>query len=323
MATSDHTVVICLIAKSPIAGQSKTRLQPFLDANGSALLARAMLLDVLCAVTNVASKLQNTDLLLFYAPPTEEGRQVMSTILHEESNLSSQWTLLPVNYNPGPDSGDTPTSVASSGRSSNLSTVLTNAVKTAYQRHSVPTTVVLLGMDAPELPLAELRTILEQPTPASSAVLCPAEDGGYALLSLPPCSRSLVDRIFYPVHPYWSHPWTALAQIKALSDVGISTILGPVVADIDTPDDLQALSLRLASPQNPLEGEHRNDAFSSLHQPSVLVARAKEENHSPNVHPMPAHPSCPYTRQALMELQLLGPKDTKTLTVNRSPPCNT
>jgi glycosyltransferase A (GT-A) superfamily protein (DUF2064 family) len=307
MAPPDHTVVVCLIAKSPIAGQSKTRLQPFLDANGSALLARAMLLDVLCSVTRVVQK--KTDLLLFYAPPTEDGRQVMSSILQEDAsiyNLASKWTLLPVSYNPSHfETGNTPNTV-SSVRSSNLSVVLTNAVQTAYQRHSVPTTVVLLGMDAPELPLKELRTILLQPRPTSSAILCPALDGGYVLLSLPPCSRSLVDRIFHPVHPYWSHPLTALAQIKALSDVGISTILGPVTADIDTPDDLQALIARFSIVHNENEQESGNDGAASLQQPSVLVLRAEEEG-DVSYAPVPAHPSCPYTRQALMKL--LGPKD--------------
>ena len=302
---ADHAIVIAVIAKCPIAGQCKTRLNPFLNADGSALLARAMLLDVLTSISRATAD-SNVDLLLFYAPPTEEGRQIMQSIIEEEKeymnhNLVKQWTLVPVNYNNNTSAENEDTPIGTSVQSSNLSNVLANAVHTAYQRHSVPTTVVLMGMDAPEVPLAELHAILTQPQ-TSSAVLCPAEDGGYVLLSLPPCSRSFIDRIFQTVHPYWSHPLTALAQIKSLSDVGISTIMGPLVADIDTPEDVQALIQRLRRNE-----EMSGDIASSLHQPSVLVSAEKT-----NQNDMPAtNLRCPHTRQALIHLQLLLPKDAR------------
>lgn len=44
---------IVLVAKCPIPGKSKTRLQPLLGPEGSAALAKAMLSDILVNLTNL------------------------------------------------------------------------------------------------------------------------------------------------------------------------------------------------------------------------------------------------------------------------------
>jgi len=54
-SSSSSTATIVVVAKTPVAGQSKTRLIPALGAAGSAVLAQAMLLDVLTTVTAACS----------------------------------------------------------------------------------------------------------------------------------------------------------------------------------------------------------------------------------------------------------------------------
>jgi uncharacterized protein len=46
---------IVVVAKAPVAGQSKTRLIPELGSEGAARLARAMLLDVLTTLSECVS----------------------------------------------------------------------------------------------------------------------------------------------------------------------------------------------------------------------------------------------------------------------------
>ena len=198
-------VVIAVVAKCPIAGQCKTRLRPYLDDNGCATLALAMLLDVLISIMECSKDFtiinSNDDCpildhILYYAPPTEDGRRMMETIVSSSSschNLQSTWTLLPVNYNNTNELIATSQmnygNERNSSMSSNLSNILTNVLRTAYHRHiNVPTTTILFGMDAPEIPMNELKAIIKQQP--SLAFLCPAYDGGYVMLSIPPIITS-------------------------------------------------------------------------------------------------------------------------------------
>jgi glycosyltransferase A (GT-A) superfamily protein (DUF2064 family) len=213
-------------------------------------------------------------------------------------------------------------------QSNNLSNILSNVVRTGQNRYAtIPTTVILFGMDAPEIPMHELYTILTSTSsPVSSAsvsptslqsttgsaFLCPAYDGGYVMLSIPPLRHSeertmMIDTIFQSVSPYWSHPLTAVTQIKALSDVGISTIVGPIVHDIDTPDDVVQLIQRLKSVNNnhtqqQQQQQQQPQSFDMegccLCRPSILCTTAISINFFSDYIP------CQYTRQALIDLQL-------------------
>jgi len=134
--------------------------------------------------------------------------------------------------------------------------------------------VLFLGMDSPELPLGEIVRGLQlsrggkylvrehkypmpqpqtqQPTPQSQprqrhahtgkAHLCPANDGGYALLSLPPSAPP--SRIFSNVR--WSHPLTAVSQLKALTDAGVDVSIGRLMHDVDEAEDVRDLAGRLS-----------------------------------------------------------------------------
>ena len=79
---------ICIVAKCPIPGKSKTRLSAAaagatgLTDEGCALMAKAMLCDVL-SIIHRAEELSSVVKFLYYAPADEEGKQRMGSILDE------------------------------------------------------------------------------------------------------------------------------------------------------------------------------------------------------------------------------------------------
>ncbi len=125
--------------------------------------------------------------------------------------------------------------------------------------------VVFLGMDSPELPIDEIIYAMKIASASSSsssddgidiykksknngsgfvkkakAYLNPACDGGYGMLCVPPHAPT---SIFHGIR--WSHPLTAMSQLKALSDHGIDTVIGSLMDDIDEADDCISLVKRL------------------------------------------------------------------------------
>jgi glycosyltransferase A (GT-A) superfamily protein (DUF2064 family) len=144
-------------------------------------------------------------------------------------------------------------------QSTNLGTTLTDALIRVRQRqqqvvddynqhHDDSDTdrrngpVIFLGMDSPETPLDEIEAIFTNKIDCLSlAFMCPAHDGGYGLLSVPPGIPA--DQVFAGVR--WSDSLTAISQLKALSDAGVSTRLGRLMYDIDEPDDVHSLFKRL------------------------------------------------------------------------------
>jgi RNA 3'-phosphate cyclase len=243
-----HGGSIVVFAKCPKAGTSKTRLIPLLGVDGAANLAKAMLSDI---VSNLAgfkeSRLQKNvqvELILVYAPP--DGRTIIEDIL-ATLQLTDQFHLWPM------------LSTNNDLRSSDLGAKLTDALVRVRQHEKKqkgwePGPVVFLGMDSPETPIDELGAIFSEPcekdqvTNSSTALLCPAADGGYGLLSLPPCVPS--ECAFSGVR--WSDPLTAVSQLKALSDAAtrdpVNTMnlrLGRLMYDVDEPADVHALWERL------------------------------------------------------------------------------
>jgi glycosyltransferase A (GT-A) superfamily protein (DUF2064 family) len=138
------------------------------------------------------------------------------------------------------------------------------------QQQRQQSSVVFLGMDAPELPLDEIVAALSLTDSSTNdnhnhhhhAHLCPAADGGYGMLSVPPHAPS--ETVFRNV--IWSHPLTAITQIKALTDcVGVNIRVGRIMHDVDEATDVKALCERLRLRQ---EGEEAatdtsTDAYSN------------------------------------------------------------
>jgi hypothetical protein len=137
--------------------------------------------------------------------------------------------------------------------------------------------VLFLGMDSPELPMEEVVYGLRisssgrgggPPPPRTNggaapmpdgaggerrgttpsfaagsgrAHLCPANDGGYGLLSVPGHAPS--SGVFRGVR--WSRPLAAMSQLKALTDLGVDVSVGTLMFDVDEPADVRDLAARL------------------------------------------------------------------------------
>ena len=124
--------------------------------------------------------------------------------------------------------------------------------------------VAFVGMDSPELPLDEIANAFQIASSSSivnnddsnsnnnshkkqkqnhlmgKAYLCPANDGGYGMLCVPSHTPSSIFE-----NMKWSHPLTAICQLKRISDYNINIKVGNFMYDIDEPNDVIELAKRL------------------------------------------------------------------------------
>lgn len=159
----------------------------------------------------------------------------MMNILQSLKLDETKWTLLPM-------------TLSTDLQSCNIGTVLADALQRTRalllrNNNNESSSVVFLGMDAPELPLEEIITALAHPT---VALLCPASDGGYGLLSIPP--HAPCPQIFQNIS--WSQSLTAVSQLKALTDCNVNVRLGRLMHDVDEAEDVLKLAQRLCQIRN-------------------------------------------------------------------------
>lgn len=232
--------------------------------------------------------------IIVYAPGTPEGCNRMKEILDElgvgtvqiDNNKkcsSDSWHLLPM------------MSKTSDLRSNDLGAKLEDALaKVRNLDQGKNHGVVFLGMDAPILPLDDIVSGLQA---KSSATLCPARDGGYAMLCVPHAANP--SQTFRNM--YWSHPWTGMSQAKAVTDQGIPLRIGTIVRDIDETSDVKELCRHLgiaipginAGDTATGSSNEKNLEFPSGRSPST------EYNGCESIKSL--HPTCLFTRRALVE----------------------
>jgi hypothetical protein len=345
------TATIVLLAKCPTPGLSKTRLIPCLgSASAAADLARALLCDVVLTINEIASVSSSEPFfvqkLLVFAPSSSQSEleQILSSSESSKYSLRlDEWTLLPI-----------PDKLGQTISGDNLTSILKFALEQAQKHQSTPGPVLFLGMDTPILPRREIRAILARTNVASNhpkeatsssssiaAFLCPANDGGYGMVSVP-CTAPIT--IFDDIP--WSTSLTALAQIKAFTDRNIPIVLGPLMYDIDDESDLQYYiqrwSLSLTSSASSTLNDQNNTNVNSpspeeasnsfitytsaqtktscktiLQQPSRWAMEQMQSTDSSNVAlltdpstspdgRMQSEEECPHTRQMLQRLGLLS-----------------
>jgi uncharacterized protein len=96
---------------------------------------------------------------------------------------------------------------------------------------------VLVGMDTPQVTPADLAVAVARlRTPGVSAVLGPAEDGGYWAVGL----QEPDPRVFLGVP--MSTPWTASRQRARLRELGTAFVELPPLRDVDVIDDAWAIA---------------------------------------------------------------------------------
>lgn len=194
-------VRIIIFAKAPQAGRAKTRLIPALGGEGAARLAQRMLQATLA--TAQAAALGPLQLCLSPLPG------------------DPAWTEF-----------DWPAGVELRDQGDgDLGQRMARAVEAGVQL-GLP--VLLIGTDCPQLTPQLLRQAAEGLVRHDS-VLFPASDGGYVLLGL----RQSHPRVFAEIA--WSSASVASSTRERLAELGWSLFEGPVLDDIDCPEDLLKL----------------------------------------------------------------------------------
>ncbi|KAG7341206.1 DUF2064 domain containing protein [Nitzschia inconspicua] len=357
---------IVVVAKSPLPGQCKTRLIPLLGHDGSATLAQAMLSDVISTLDK-CDTLKSVYKVLLFAPETVQSKQIIvdifqrlhiSTVDGTRHNITTTTTTTTATIN----NCDTVRSADDLNSSSNnwilfpmlegdlnasdLGAKLQDALILARAHFQAKTTsattsdnnqsdggggpVVFLGMDSPILSLQDIITGLQNATKrptnqCPSAMICPADDGGYGMVCVP--STTDPERTFSNM--LWSHPLTAISQIKALTDQNIKVLIGKIMHDIDEPDDVwklcQYLQHQQHQPQpqkstNKTSGNGEMSTSFDAHNLKNLAyvhgefntdaVAANSSNGSASIQTtdcddkFTSHPCCFHTRQALVQAKL-------------------
>ena len=308
---------IAVFAKCPIAGASKTRLTPLLGAEGAASLAQAMLSDVLVSLCT-CSRLDQTLKVLVYAPGTKEGELQMVSILQslnlnhqmvgdDETTLSEKayncdgWLIMPMMSSSSTTKSDLRSSSLGDKlqdaleRTRQLISCSMNTTSTDIKSNSpiINESVLFLGMDSPELPLEEIVHGLQTSSGSTGkAHMCPAHDGGYGLLSVPKNAPS--NKIFSGVR--WSNSLTAVSQLKALTDSNCSVSMGRLMYDIDEPEDVKDLAMRLIHAKT--DTVKNNNANLNTSDNDILCTSSAEA--------ITVGDSYPYhTRKALIDLNII------------------
>lgn len=261
--SAPERTALVLVAKWPGNGRAKTRLTTQMAdaiaatcAEGpgedhrrqmgqwTASFVRSCVSDLAVRFA-VASESLMCDCVLLYSPPTEAARAWFAELL-EELQVASSWNLLPVFE-------------GSDGRSSNLSTILTDATRRARALCGCRR-VAFLGSDCPELPLTSVGAVIRAAAEPKCAAICPAVDGGYTLLALP--AEADAASAFAGVH--WSAEDTCISQLTALTRAGMRCAVFDTHSDVDELHDVRGLALRLMSNDSPGHCPHTRRCMAAL-----------------------------------------------------------
>lgn len=192
-----------MFVKSPVPGDVKTRLIPFLTGSEAADLYKCFVSDILA---NLFHKTQSAKMHLAYQP-------------HSKANDLS-WL----------ESKNTPELYRQEGRS--LGERLVHSFGVAFGKGFQR--IVIIGSDSPTLPHAYIEQAFSA-LQDSDVVLGPAMDGGYYLIGLSrPCLKLFED-------VSWSTDQIFERTARNAESLGYSLRVLPSHYDIDTIDDLMRL----------------------------------------------------------------------------------
>jgi uncharacterized protein len=102
--------------------------------------------------------------------------------------------------------------------------------------------VAALGSDHPTLPLEMVHEAFTRLEAGADVVLGPAEDGGYYLIALR--AAAVAPRLFEGIA--WSTPQVFPETVERCRELALRLDLLPEASDVDTPEDLRRLALRMA-----------------------------------------------------------------------------
>jgi len=203
---------LLVFTKPAVPGRVKTRLQPELSPAQSAELQAAFLAD-LC------ERLDQGDFELVIAWALENDEEPPADLLSQAVPAMRQF---------GADLGER----------------LYNGLGAAALRSHL---VAAVGSDQPDLPLEVVHEAFAALEDRADLVFGPASDGGYYLVGCR--ADALCHRLFEDIP--WSGPDVMEVSLQRAREVGLRVLLLERRSDVDTPEDLADLELRLASGGTP------------------------------------------------------------------------
>ena len=203
------TIAIALVCKTPIAGESKTRLSPPLTPTQCAELSACFIRDLSATIQTLMHGGEVTGYAV-YTPPGSEA--ALSALLPDGFRLLAQ-------------------------RDGDLSTRLGAA--SAELLAIGHAGVILLNADSPTLPPSILRAAVHGVRRGDNVVLSPALDGGYTLIGLSQPHANLFERI------PWSTPAVYAATIERAREQALPVVHVPGWYDVDDADSLRLLEAEL------------------------------------------------------------------------------
>jgi uncharacterized protein len=198
---------LAVLAKAPVAGEVKTRLLPALSAEEAAELCRALLIDQLEHLQDLAV----ADLYVAFTPD-------------EAGSLMKQ--LAPAGFHLFPQQGD--------DLGERMKRVFEHLGGLGHEQ------MVLIGSDLPAVPFRFFEDAYAYLQGSGKrVVLGPSRDGGYYLVGL----NQPVSELFEAMT--WSHGQVLAQTLERLASLEVDTLLLPSWFDVDTPDDLRYLQSQL------------------------------------------------------------------------------
>ncbi|MCY7376714.1 MAG: TIGR04282 family arsenosugar biosynthesis glycosyltransferase [Pyrinomonadaceae bacterium] len=191
------------MAKVPVAGTVKTRLQPFLSPAECAGLAAAFLRDAENKAKTVCKKT-----ILAYSPVDQ--KIVLENILQSENILVEQ-------------------------RGTDLGARMSAAFEFAFTREK-DSAVVMFGTDSPTFPAKFIERAFEFLETNADAVMGKSADGGFYLIGLRRFTPHLFENIEWSVASVFEQMTANFARFKFHN-----LRLIPDWYDVDTPDDFLRL----------------------------------------------------------------------------------
>lgn len=198
---------VIIMAKIPMVGTVKTRLQPILSPEKCAALAEAFLCD---AVTK--SKLACENVILAYALAGQKK--------FPESKLPPEIILIQ-------QTGE------------NLGARMENAFEAVFSEYSP---VVMIGTDSPTFPVEHISDAFEILESGAEIVLGKAKDGGFYLIGLRAFIPKLFDEIAWSSPAVFEQ---ITRNIKDLGVEKLKLV--PEHYDVDTPDDFLIMKEEILS----------------------------------------------------------------------------
>ena len=193
------------MAKVPEAGKVKTRLQPYLTERQSAEISVCLLKDA-----EQKAKIIAGDLIVAFSPL--DKKNLLLDILQTNPILIEQ-------------------------KGESLGDRMFHAFDFAFSQKA--NAVVMIGTDSPTFPADFLRRAFFLLEAKAEVVLGKTEDGGFYLIGL----RQNDKRIFENVE--WSSAKTFEQTRENILNVNLSLSELPAWYDVDTPEDLKKLKIKL------------------------------------------------------------------------------